>query len=91
MTQNLRAAYAAPDLAVPSLWLRRRRAGRSQIVRLLYAVRVSLAVGLGAAALNLTLGVLLGLAAGFYRGPTRRRRAVADRARCARCRRCSYS
>ena len=67
--QNLRAAYARPDLAVPSLWLGADELGRSQIVRLLYAARISLAVGLGAATLNLTVGVLLGLAAGYYRGP----------------------
>ena len=68
-TQNLRAAYARPDFAVPSLWLGADELGRSQIVRLLYAARISLAVGLGAAALNLTVGVLFGLAAGYYRGP----------------------
>jgi peptide/nickel transport system permease protein len=67
--QNLRAAYARPELAVPSLWLGADELGRSQIVRLLYAARISLAVGVGAAALNLTVGVLFGLAAGYYRGP----------------------
>lgn len=67
--QNLRAAYARPDLATPALWLGADDLGRSQIVRLLYAARISLAVGLGAAALNLTLGVILGLAAGYFRGP----------------------
>ena len=67
--QNLRAAYARPDLSVPALWLGADELGRSQIVRLLYAARISLAVGLGAATLNLTVGVLLGLAAGYYRGP----------------------
>ena len=67
--QNLRAAYARPDLANPALWLGADELGRSQIVRLLYAARISLAVGLGAAAVNLTVGVLLGLAAGYYRGP----------------------
>ncbi|MCC7372784.1 MAG: ABC transporter permease [Chloroflexi bacterium] len=67
-TQNLRAAYARPDLWQPSLWLGADELGRSQVVRLLYAARISLAVGLGAAALNLTLGVLVGLAAGYFRG-----------------------
>lgn len=67
--QNLRAAYARPDLSVPALWLGADELGRSQVVRLLYAARISLAVGLGAATLNLTVGVLLGLAAGYYRGP----------------------
>jgi peptide/nickel transport system permease protein len=68
-TQNLRAAYARPDLSVPALWLGADELGRSQVVRLLYAARISLAVGAGAAALNLTVGVILGLAAGYYRGP----------------------
>jgi peptide/nickel transport system permease protein len=67
--QNLRAAYAPPALGVPALWLGADELGRSQIVRLLYAAQVSLAVGIGAAVLNLTLGVLLGLVAGYYRGP----------------------
>jgi peptide/nickel transport system permease protein len=67
--QNLRAAYAAPTLSTPALWLGADELGRSQIVRLLYAARISLAVGIGAATLNLTLGVALGLVAGFYRGP----------------------
>ena len=66
--QNLRAAYAAPALSVPSLWLGADELGRSQIVRLLYAARISLMVGLGAATVNLTLGVVIGLAAGYYRG-----------------------
>jgi peptide/nickel transport system permease protein len=66
--QNLRAAYAPPALTVPSLWLGADELGRSQIVRLLYAARISLMVGVGAATVNLTLGVLIGLAAGYYRG-----------------------
>ncbi|MFN8632444.1 MAG: ABC transporter permease [Chloroflexota bacterium] len=66
--QNLRNGYARPDLTVPALWLGADELGRSQIVRLLYAARISLAVGAGAATLNLTVGVVLGLAAGYYRG-----------------------
>lgn len=68
--QNLRLAYARPDLLTPALWLGSDELGRSQIVRLLYAARISLAVGIGAATLNLTVGVGLGLAAGYYRGVT---------------------
>jgi peptide/nickel transport system permease protein len=67
-TQNLRAAYARPDLTIPALWLGSDELGRSQIVRLLYAARISLAVGVGAATLNLSVGVLLGLVAGYSRG-----------------------
>lgn len=67
-TQNLRAAYGRPDFWTPALWLGADELGRSQIVRLLYAARLSLAVGFGAAALNVLLGVSLGLAAGYWRG-----------------------
>jgi peptide/nickel transport system permease protein len=42
--------------------------GRSAVVRLLYGGRVSLAVGFIAALVNLTIGVLIGLAAGYFRG-----------------------
>ena len=66
--QNLLRAYARPELQSPALWLGADELGRSQIVRLVYAGRVSLAVGFGAALVNLTLGVLLGLLAGYFRG-----------------------
>lgn len=67
-TQRLQNAYAPPDLATPALWLGADELGRSQVVRLLYAARISLGVGFAAAALNLLLGVSLGLAAGYFRG-----------------------
>jgi peptide/nickel transport system permease protein len=66
--QNLRMAYARPDPSQPALWLGADELGRSQMVRLLYAARISLSVGLGSAVVNLTVGVLFGLAAGYYRG-----------------------
>jgi peptide/nickel transport system permease protein len=66
--QNLRNAYASPRLVPPSLWLGSDELGRSQIVRLIYGTRVSLAVGVGAALINLSIGVLVGLGAGFFRG-----------------------
>jgi len=66
--QNLLDAYRAPTVADPAFWLGSDNLGRSQVVRLLYGARVSLAVGFGAALINLTLGVLLGLAAGYLRG-----------------------
>jgi peptide/nickel transport system permease protein len=40
--------------------------GRDQLVRMLYGARVSLSIGLLAAAVNLTIGVSLGALAGFY-------------------------
>jgi peptide/nickel transport system permease protein len=37
-------------------------------VRLLHGARISLAVGFGAALINLTIGIIFGLAAGYFRG-----------------------
>jgi peptide/nickel transport system permease protein len=42
--------------------------GRDQLLRLLYGGRVSLAVAFGASILSLSIGVVLGLLAGFYGG-----------------------
>jgi peptide/nickel transport system permease protein len=42
--------------------------GRDQLSRLLYGARVSLSAGFASVLLSGTFGVLLGLAAGFYRG-----------------------
>lgn len=44
--------------------------GRDQFARFLYGARTSLFSGLLACAICLTLGVLLGTLAGYYRGPT---------------------
>ncbi len=66
--QNLLSAYTPPTLADPAMWLGSDDVGRSQVVRLLYGGRVSLAVGFGAAVVDLAIGVTLGLAAGYFRG-----------------------
>jgi peptide/nickel transport system permease protein len=66
--QDLLNGYARPTLSDPALWFGSDDIGRSQIVRLLYGARVSLAVGIGAAVINLTIGLVLGLSAGFLRG-----------------------
>ena len=42
--------------------------GRDQLSRLLYGARVSLAAGFASVILSGTVGILLGLAAGYYRG-----------------------
>jgi peptide/nickel transport system permease protein len=60
--------YTPPTLGEPSFWLGSDDLGRSEIVRLLYGARVSLAVGFGAAIVNLTIGLALGLTAGFQQG-----------------------
>jgi peptide/nickel transport system permease protein len=66
--QDLLNTYARPDLWTPAFWLGGDELGRSQVVRLLYGARVSLAVGFAGAFLNLTVGVSLGLASGYLRG-----------------------
>jgi len=66
--QNLLDAYRPPTLLDPPFWLGSDELGRSQVVRLLYGARVSLAVGFGAATINLTIGLSLGLAAGYRQG-----------------------
>jgi peptide/nickel transport system permease protein len=66
--QDLLNTFAKPTLSEPAFWLGGDEIGRSQIVRLLYGARISLAVGFGAAFINLTLGIILGLASGFLRG-----------------------
>jgi peptide/nickel transport system permease protein len=66
--QDLLNNYAPPTLANPAFWLGTDDLGRSQIVRLLYGARVSLSVGFGAAAVNLTIGLVLGLLAGYTGG-----------------------
>src|SRR5438105_11858727 len=63
--QDLLNGYARPTLSDPAFWLGGDDLGRSEIVRLLYGARVSLSVGIGAAIINLTIGLLLGLSAGY--------------------------
>jgi ABC-type dipeptide/oligopeptide/nickel transport system permease subunit len=66
--QDLLNSYSRPELARPAFWLGTDNLGRSQVVRLLYGARISLAVGFGAAFINLTIGLALGLAAGYFKG-----------------------
>jgi peptide/nickel transport system permease protein len=66
--QDLLNGYERPTLSDPAFWLGSDDLGRSEIVRLLYGARVSLSVGIGAAIINLTIGLALGLTAGFQRG-----------------------
>ncbi len=49
-------------------WLGTDDDGRDQFIRLLYGARVSLSIGVLAAAVNLVVGVLIGAAAAFYGG-----------------------
>jgi len=66
--QDLLRTYSAPTLDPPGYLLGADEVGRSQVVRLLYGGQVSLFVGFMAAFMNLTIGVLLGLIAGYFRG-----------------------
>ena len=66
--QDLLHNYANPTLNPPAYLFGTDEIGRSQVVRLLYGGRISLAVGFVAALVNLTVGVGLGLAAGYFRG-----------------------
>jgi len=62
-TINMRNTLSPPG---PGQWLGTDDFGRDQLVRLLYGARVSLTIGLVAAAVNLTIGVSLGALAGYY-------------------------
>jgi len=66
--QDLLHIYAKPTFNPPAYMLGADEIGRSQVVRLLYGGQVSLFIGFVAALMNLTLGVGLGLLAGYMRG-----------------------
>jgi oligopeptide transport system permease protein len=72
----LQQSYATQDLQLgatpPSAqhWLGTDTLGRDLLVRLLYGGRVSIAVGLCATAVALTIGVIYGTVAGFVGGKT---------------------
>ena len=66
--QELSQAYREPTLSDPAFWLGADNLGRSQIVRLLYGGRVSLFVGFFGTFVLMTIGILVGLTAGYFRG-----------------------
>lgn len=66
--QDLLGAYAKPTLEQPQYLLGSDELGRSQVVRLLYGGQISLLVGFLAALIQLSIGVSLGLVAGYKRG-----------------------
>lgn len=67
----IRNRLTAPSAAY---WFGTDEYGRDTFSRVIYAGRVSLAVGLGVAGLSSLLGVALGLAGGFFAASTCRRR-----------------
>lgn len=56
----------------PAHWLGTDKIGRDMLSRILYAMRVSLFVGLMATLISTALGVLLGLVSGWFGGPVDR-------------------
>jgi ABC-type dipeptide/oligopeptide/nickel transport system permease subunit len=66
--QDLTRQFQKPTLEEPKYWLGGDNLGRSVIVRLMYGARVSLAVGFFAALFQFTLGLLVGISAGYFRG-----------------------
>ena len=66
--QDLLNTYGPPTLNPPANLFGSDEVGRSQIVRVFYGGQVSLFVGFVAASIQLTIGVLLGLIAGYFRG-----------------------
>jgi peptide/nickel transport system permease protein len=59
-----------PYIASKTFWLGTDRFGRDILSRLIIGTRVSLAVGLITVLISLTIGVILGSAAGYFRGRT---------------------
>jgi peptide/nickel transport system permease protein len=66
--QDILNNYEPPNPSDPAMWLGSDQLGRSQIVRLLYAGRVSLFIGTFGAAVSLVVGVAIGISAGYFRG-----------------------
>jgi peptide/nickel transport system permease protein len=66
--QDLLNTYAKPALDDPAMWLGGDHIGRSQVVRLLYGARVSLFIGVFGMLVTLTLGLMIGISAGYFRG-----------------------
>ncbi len=66
--QSLLDNYSAPSLDESALWLGTDDLGRSQIVRLIYGGRVSLAIGTFGALTSMLIGLSLGISSGYFRG-----------------------
>ncbi len=66
--QDLLNTYAKPNLNDPAMWLGADHIGRSEVVRLLYGARVSLFIGVFGMLVTLTIGLVVGISAGYFRG-----------------------
>lgn len=62
---NLRESYAPPG---PKHWFGTDEYGRDYLTRIVYAGRISLSIGFLFSVVSLTIGVAVGLAAGYYGG-----------------------
>ncbi|MBI3521783.1 MAG: ABC transporter permease [Chloroflexi bacterium] len=66
--QDILNSYGKPDGNDPAMWLGSDQLGRSQIVRLLYGGRISLFIGVFGAIVSLSIGIGIGVSAGYFRG-----------------------
>lgn len=66
--QDLLRTWEKPTLDEPAYWLGGDDLGRSQVVRVLYGGRISLFIGVFGALVSMTMGIVLGLTAGYFRG-----------------------
>lgn len=69
-SQMKNSAALTSFVVTKKYWLGTDKFGRDILSRLIIGTRVSLAVGLIAVLISLTLGIILGALAGFYRGRT---------------------
>ena len=65
---DLPNAFAKPTLDEPRMWFGLDALGRSEIVRMLYGGRVSLFVGTFGSLVALTIGLAVGMTAGYFGG-----------------------
>jgi len=70
VSEELKVAKADSEIRRITFWLGTDKYGRDMLSRLIIGVRVSISVGLIAVVISLSLGVLLGLTAGYFGGRT---------------------
>ncbi len=70
LTAQQPALLQTHNIIIKTYWLGSDKFGRDILSRLIIGTRVSLAVGLIAVIISLTLGIILGALAGYYRGRT---------------------